>query len=383
MDVRRGIADRLKLARTRLKLTQEGLAERVGFQNRQTIGQIENCEREVKAWELSALARALHVQIGYFFVPDELRAQPSVLWRERADVAVEEEAAFLNKCDQYAMLERLNDLPEAERFPKLPSQLGAETFSYDDAARLADQCAKLFELGSQPADSLVSVLENRFRVKIWYLPLTRKGSAASTCGAFGYGILMNSDEAPWRRNFNFAHEVFHLLTWDCLTATLLESDTELKKRAESLANAFAAQLLLPADELIQEFKRRIENNKISYLALIEIARLYGVSTEALLYRLSNLRQLHRDVVKATLDDTGFRDLDRSTMRSNWGTPPAIPRRFVELAFFAFKQGRLSRALLAEMLGVSVLELEAKLQEYELSEAGVYEGEISVTDERAA
>jgi len=48
-----------------------------------------------------------------------------------------------------------------------------------------------------------------------------EGSAASAIGPFGPAILMNSKEAPWRRNYNFAHELFHLITWESLKPALL------------------------------------------------------------------------------------------------------------------------------------------------------------------
>jgi hypothetical protein len=72
-----------------------------------------------------------------------------------------------------------------------------------------------------------------------------EGSAASIWGPFGPAILMNSNEAPWRRNYNFAHEVFHLITWDSIPPGLLSERVDLQNKV-----------------VMVEFRNRISQNKI-------------------------------------------------------------------------------------------------------------------------
>src|SRR5256884_9797176 len=105
------------------------------------------------------------------------------------------------------------------------------------------------------------------------------GSAASAVGDFGQAILMNSSESPWRRNYNFAHELFHLLTWNVMPPERLRREKELKDRFEKLANSFASCLLLPAECVLSAFAERLNERKISYADLVEIAREFDVSTE--------------------------------------------------------------------------------------------------------
>jgi Zn-dependent peptidase ImmA (M78 family) len=218
-------------------------------------------------------------------------------------------------------------------------------------------------------------LENQYGVKIWYGDLGEKGSAASTISTFGPAILMNSKQAPWRRNYNFAHELFHLIIWDSVPPVVLMKDQSLFDAFEKYANAFASALLLPAEPVLNEFQKRVKNNSIRYTDVIDIAREFDVSTEALLYRLCNLNQINRKTVEKIINDSDFKKIDKASMHKIWWDPPPIPERFVLLGFIAYQKGNVSRARLAEYLETSLFDLKNLLLEYGLDEDEDYEAQI--------
>ena len=109
--------------------------------------------------------------------------------------------------------------------------------------------------------------------------------------------------------------------------------------------------------------------------IVGVAREFNVSTEALLYRMLNLRVIDKKTVDELLGNSAFRALDRSTMQSRWGNPPPIPERFVRLAFTAFQKGNLSRTRLAEYLNTSLVDLTDKLLEYGLDDRENYKAEV--------
>ncbi len=117
---------------------------------------------------------------------------------------------------------------------------------------------------------------------------------------------------------------------------------------------------------------------ISHTDFIDIARSFGVSTEALLYRLLNIKRLTRSVLDKVLKDPLFREIDRSTMAPQWWQPPEIPERFVRLAFVAYQKGRLSRSKLCDMLDTSLIDLSSTLQAYGLSNTEGYDAEVRTT-----
>jgi len=371
----KSLGDRIKTYRKRLKLTQKDLAVQIGFNSPETVSQIERGDRELKAWELVKLAGLLSIGLNDLLSADGFQEKPFVLWRESPETEKEiKELKFIKHCEDYAMLEELSGSRTAERFPQ--KKVSYDDVSYETARRLAHEIRREFNLGDRPARELIKIFEEGFGVKIWYFEM-EEGSAASTIGPFGPAILMNLNEAPWRRNYNFAHEIFHLITWNSFPPGLLEKKRDLWENLEKIANVFASCILLPSDVVTVEFENNIDKNSIAYIDLIGIARKFDVSTEALLFRLLNLKLLGKNTVDNILKDPLFREIDKSTMAPRWWRPPEFPERFVRLAFVAYKKGRLSKAKLAEMLDTSLIDLPKTLQEYGHKDREGYDAEVRV------
>lgn len=376
-DLRKVLGERIREARERLRLTQQELADRVGLSAHQIVSQIEKGEREVKAWELARIAEVLCRSVNELLAP-ELPPAPAVLWRDdpggEAHVL---EAQFLRRCREYGLLERLLDLQPATPLPEF--RVDPSRISLQGADRLAQRTRETLGLGSRPATSLVKVLEGDYGVKIWYESLGEAGSAASAAGDFGHAILLNADHAPWRRNYSLAHELFHLITWHSAQPEpkLRDAQPERWSQVEKAAQAFASTLLLPTDSVATEFDSRVHDGRVSYADLVELARDFDVSTEALLWRLVRLGRLDEKEVQRVLNDPTFRKLDRQTMPDHWREPLIPPERFVRLAFLAYQKGKLSRTRLAGLLRTSLVDLEKTLARYGLQEAEDHEAAAAV------
>jgi len=363
IDMKKSLGRRISEQRQALGFTQQELAAQVGFKSSETISQIELGKREVKAWELAKLAQKLFLDVSDLLAIEKSYSRPTVLWRvEPSNQQAVKEAKFLRYCEQYFFLETISRSSLRRSFPQ--KKVYPSDIDYKDAERLADEIRSEFGLGDRPATVLEKTLENKYGVKIWYEDMD-EGSAASTIGPFGPAILMNKKEAPWRRNYNFAHEVFHLITWDSIPPKIIEDSPYFREKIEKIANYFASCLLLPANSVIIEIEDRIVDGKIEYSDLVEIARKFDVSTEALLYRFLNLRIINRDTVNSILNDDRFRSLDRASMRGYWCEPPQLPERYVILAFVAYQKGRISRAKLARLLDVNLSDVEEIMQKYGL------------------
>lgn len=374
-ELQKILGERIRSLRKKLGITQQVLAEQVGFSAYQIVSEIERGGRDVKAWELVRIADALHTEVRYLLAEHE-PAPAHVLWRDYPEEgATEMEASFLKSCTQYHALESLLGMTPKRDLPVL--ELNPETASYGDVRLAARNVANALDLGGRPAASLIAVLEGDYSVKIWYKTLAEAGSAASAVGDFGYGILMHREQAPWRRNFSFAHELFHLITRATISKESVGDNQSLTDKVERLANEFAANLLLPADVLEVEIEARVKHGKISYGDLVELARDFDVSTEALLWRMVHYRRLTADQVRAVLNDPRFRSTDRSTMSANWRQPAPLPERFVRLAFLAYKRAKLSRARLAQLLETSLLDLSSTLLEYGFEDTDAYQIETTV------
>jgi Zn-dependent peptidase ImmA (M78 family)/DNA-binding XRE family transcriptional regulator len=377
MTQRSTLGLRIKEARERLGLTQEELARRVGLAHKQTVSEIERGGREVKAVELVRFARVLYMDLSDMVVGSDAPAAPRVVWRAAGGVSREAEARFLQKCRDFRLVE---DLMAYEP----PAEIWRERFDpadrpYDRAGKMAREAHTRMELGSRPASALPDVLESRFGVKVWYEPLAEQGSSACSVAEFGPAMLMDATEAPWRRNFNFAHELFHLLAWD-YTVQVTDSGTPDEQQAmESYANTFAAELLLPCEDLRSDVKERCdEQGQVSDGNLVQLARSYQVSTSALLWRLVNIGLTERTATERLLSDPGFRAMDKAGMPGAWWNPKPYPERMVLLGFFACQEGHLSWARLAQMLDVDLVNLPQRLAEYGLSEEENYDEAVRTT-----
>lgn len=374
-DLRKLLGEKVKCLRKRLALTQGDLARSAGFPTHQVISEIERGGRDVKAWELARLASALRTDIRHLLNAVQPKTD-RVLWRDNQEEgAAVVEADFLNWCDQYYQLEKMLDVTPLREMPS--HKLDPHNATFADARRMASDVAKTLDLGSRPASSLIAVLEGDYGVKIKYENLGDAGSAASAAGEFGIGILMHRSQAPWRRNFSFAHELFHLVTRDSIEQDQMRDDPRMQEWVEKLAESFAANLLLPEDVLIGEIDALVQNNKISYGDLISLARDFDTSTSALVWRLVNCKRLSTNEANRILQDDNFKAADRSTMAGKWSEPAPLSERFVRLAFRAFKKERVSRSRLAQLLGTSLFDLDSFLSDYGFQEADDYEAEATV------
>jgi Zn-dependent peptidase ImmA (M78 family)/DNA-binding XRE family transcriptional regulator len=365
------IGKRLKIAREAIGYTLQKAAEESGI-GESSISEFENAKREPKFSHLSRLAEVYRRTID-FFLADNLPPQEFMLWREEPDADQEKkkvEAEFRQLCEQYHRLELCTGQVPRATLP-ISDVTKPEDFGYRQADLLAQKAQKEFSLGDVPSASLKRVLEERYCVKIFHLDF--RGSAISIRSpVFGPAVLLNKANKEWRRNFDLAHELFHLLTWDIFrkgdTPTGEPSDLE-----EKLANAFASRLLLPTDSV----KERIETamsgqGSISFEALDEIAREFGVSLDALLWRMLYLYRKSADDVQKYVEKAKEVKLKRPPRLSD--QPDDLPERYCTLARKTLRDGKLSLMQFAKYMGISY----KKAQEYLAEDEDFTDEKISIS-----
>jgi len=345
-------------------------AQQLGFKNYQTLSDIEKDSRKVGANELIEMARLYRRSLDYFFSP-EVSSEPLPLWRKKEKSSVaKEQRLFLSFLEKYSNLENLLDLKR--RWTEVRSSYDRDDFKNDGfeiADKLGQDIHKKLDLGSRPAFNLLNVLENNLRFKIIHLPLQEDASAASIVDDnLGVGIVINSNDVPWRRNYDLAHELFHIVTWNIFSPKEIGDGTK-KTKPEKYADIFASSLLLPENHLIDALKEIATNNEIKKVDIIELAKDFGVSTEAILWRLVNLKKIKRPQVLKILDDSNFRDLDR-TLRKELHveyTPSRFPSRFISLACRSLVEGKISRGTFAEYLEINRADVDDYLAEMGFAE----------------
>lgn len=362
------LAARLRSAREKVGLSLTEASSRLGFTNYQTLGKIEAGERVLKAAELSTFARVYYSSVNQLLGVLETRPPATFLWRSEgmSQQRLEAEGRISKRCAHFVTLERSLGLPRTEGFPCLVK--GREGIRTDgDVDNVASKAGSLLSLGKRPACSLAKVLEQEYGVKLLYLPLSDAGSAASIVHPdWGAVIAVNSEEAPWRRAYDLGHELFHLLTWDAVMPE--ETDNaDLHGDIEKKANRFASTLLLPDSEIRSELRKlSARSGSIAFSDLVDLAREFGVSTKALLYRMANLRFLSWDQADELAKSEELSSIDKTKRKGDWGPPPRS-ERFDFLAVQSLRKGLISRGKFAEMVEIDRSDIDAFIEGYGLME----------------
>ena len=290
--------NRLQVARRLRRMTKAELARAVGV-TPTAIGQYEKNVRP-SASVVAELALRLGVPQEFLGAGREVEPLPANTahfrsLRSTAASSREQALAFGELCLATADLMAgyvefpRRHLPEIE----LPEEL-SESFIESIAA----QTRKYWKVEDGPFPSVVHLLEMN-GILVVRLPeeTDRKVSAfSSDAGSHPIVLLASGKADKARGRFDAAHELGHLL---------LHPDTEPgSKLVEEQANRYAAELLMPREQLIDRLPRRIDWAKFQ-----ELKREWGVSLRALVYRARYL---------GVLSEASYRRANQQL--STWGRP---------------------------------------------------------------
>ncbi len=338
---------RLKHAREGAGLTQRAVFEatEIGIS---TLSEFENDVREPSSLQLSKLAKLLRRRFEYFFEEGEPE-QEVVLWREKPETNADDaQRQLIQLAEQFHRLETCVGNPELCELPQV--QGSRESFDYIDAQRLAHDFRKSHALGERPGSTLLRVLEEVCRVKVFHLPFEPSGTAACTLDSrYGAAILLNSNNIRWRRNFDLAHELFHLFTWNMFRVG--PNVDESSEQEEKYANCFASHLLMPSEPLrLAVAAQRKGKTALDFDDLFEIARQFDVSVQALVWQMVSVRLIEKAKAQEMLGK--IEGKVRFWEQRRDAPPPERPLRFEALAREAMEKGVISTGKFAEYLGIS-------------------------------
>ena len=349
------IGRRLRLARTASGLSLRGLEGEID--NRVTAQAISKYERDEAvpgSAVLIALANVLGVTADYL-VGDQEMALEGIEFRRRAISSKREEAQVeakvLGMLERYLTVEDLLGLPSVEwdKPREAPFPVAVNVVEADRGARAL---RAHWGLGIEPVPDLVQVLEDR-GVKVLVTELSGiAGLMAHVRRASGHSVpvvVVNSGDCAERQRFTIAHELGHLVL-----------SPGRKVGTENAANRFAGAFLMPAEALWAEVGKR--RRSIGLGELFRLKPLFGVSVQALAHRCHDLGIFGQSLYRRL-----FREFDRR----GWHTPPyeeplsrrigERPQRFERLCLRALAEGVVSEPKAAELLNISVHELNRRME----------------------
>lgn len=370
----------IKMERKLAGLTQKALAEKAGYDNYQTILSMEKGERSIGIGDVSRIAKALNLNPEYFLSEVEHIEVP-VLWRECKDKG--ECRLYENRLrkylDDYADLKAFLDEPY-DKFVPEPLSVIKRTYSeelkmdrkYQFAGKLASNFRKNYNLGDYPAGTLRQVIAD-LGILFFTFDMQSSGSAASLVNENGAAILLNKGNVPWRMNFDIAHELYHILTWNMHDYSEINNNLEEDDNEEHYANAFAGALLMPRSTISRDIAQlKDDKNAIDETFIIQGALKYMVSIEAILSRLQFLRYIDetkKEVLLQNCEKTTFwkHYIEKYGKEEN-EDKDEYPIEYFMLVMRAWREEKLSRMKFAHYLNKNIGEMD-----YYLSQKGVADG----------
>ncbi|MCB4792094.1 MAG: ImmA/IrrE family metallo-endopeptidase [Elusimicrobia bacterium] len=346
------INDRLKAIRSAFGFTLQDVEKSTGI-GVSSLSDFENDKREPSLSQLNKLSKLYEKPLTFFLDVNNV-PEPIILWRKTPEDSkrMKMEAKFTTLCKQYKNLEVWTKSACVNSFNVLFAQVFPK--DYNEVRKLAVQTGKQLDLGAHPSLSLLKVLEEVYGLKIFYNPLG--DDASSACfytDEFGPAVMLNSDSKQWRRNFDLAHELFHLITWKVRPVS--ETPNTPMKDEETFANHFASAILMPEESLRSAVESCVKDNKISVDSLDAIARQFDVSVEALCYRLPYIFSINPDGIKELIEKT--KKYSRLPIRESETPPPDLPSRYRALAVTALNNGEISSQQFANYIGIKISEID--------------------------
>ena len=354
------IGHRLQLARKSSGLSLRDLCDALGGNpGERAISAFEKDEAIPDSDVLLRLCNALDVS-AEFLMSCRISKLEGIEFRKSASTSAKDRARVagdvIDQIDRYLNIEILLEIDPNRWTPPFPlERLANEADAEETAARLR----LAWDLGIDPIPDLTELLEER-GLKVLAVPLPNSVSGL-TCWAIRSKdrgrlptIVVNRKHGLERRRFTLAHELAHRVL-----------DAEALNKPERAADRFAGAFLVPGSHLRERVSSKLhpERRQISYGEIIRLKRFYRVSAATILMRLGQIGVLEPSAVRLA-----FQSFARHWRRSEPDPIEAIdghllemPRRFERLCYWALAERQVSPHRAANLLGVSMTEIEAALR----------------------
>lgn len=336
------IALRLQRLRRAHGLSLEELAAQMGgIVTKQALSKYETSKAMPSPIVLNKLAAVLNVKAAYFFADPNYEIK-FIAYRRRSSLAVKEQAR-IESLVEHSLEERvrLQQLVGQRLSADMPVQQ-FQVESLEDAELAAQQLRTTWNLGRDPISNVTSMLEDRL-VHVVEIDAHDHFDGISAVVSddeqtiVAAAVVAQRGRPGERQRLSLAHELGHLV---------LTVDEQLD--GEKAAFRFAGALLAPADVL-----RSAIGSKRTVIGLEELLlykRHFGISLQALLYRLRDLQIITEGHYKQwcmQVNKLGFRKHEPDEL------PPERPQWLRRNVLRLVAEGLLSEGEATEMLGEPV------------------------------
>ena len=148
---------------------------------------------------------------------------------------------------------------------------------------------------SSPVD-IFALISAREDITLVFHPMSGESSGMCIKDDRNKLIALNSKMSLGRQRFTAAHELYHLFFHDMSGSTLCSMNMDFHDLKETEANIFASFFLMPHEALDAYVRDQlnIEEQKLSLDEVIRIEQHFGMSRQAVLWRLVRERYVNAE-----------------------------------------------------------------------------------------
>jgi Zn-dependent peptidase ImmA (M78 family)/transcriptional regulator with XRE-family HTH domain len=285
-DLYQAIGLRIRRTREKQGMSQQELAQKMGYSSSATISHFEAGERKISIADLQRVAQILSLPVEYF-LQDEVKSVQNQVLRFRAleeirPTARETVVEFLLFAQKQGSI-----------CPNLPPNI--KKLEPGKAAKRI-----LEEVGIKQPPVSPREVADKLGVPVfeWDFPDEISGVFISDEGKVCIGV--NEAHPRVRQRFSVAHELGHLVLdgeqsfFDFIGVESVPlSESPDHETLERKANQFAAALLMPSDWIQKDVHENGQD-------IIWLSKRYEVSQQALWFRLLNLKLVNESVRRSLL-----------------------------------------------------------------------------------
>jgi Zn-dependent peptidase ImmA (M78 family)/transcriptional regulator with XRE-family HTH domain len=412
--------DRIKLgasvrsAREKAGKSQQDVADALGVP-RTAVTNMESGTRAVSTLELSKLADLLRQPVAVFFAADRTnmeelsvvlpRALPAVM--ESPEMGAEVER-IVDLSKEGASLRSLLDIAVENVVPNYAMKAGTVGEALRQADMVAQEERRRLRLGVAPVGNIAALIASQ---GIWTAATVLPDDVSGLFfnhASIGLAIVVNRKQSTVRQRFSCAHEYAHALFdrehgQDIKRTERANSSDLMEKRA----NAFAASFLMPADGINEQLRLMdkgspsrqsqilfdVANDSpqeaeirppsgsqaITYQEVMSLAQHYGVSYEAMIWRLKSIGKIgtsETDLLKGQ-SDIGhrygqalklMRDFDVRPESSKADGSVELCAQVTRLAIEAYRRGEISAGRLRSLSKKLAMDVDQLLEFAEAARA---------------
>lgn len=341
------IAYRIKNARQLRGYSLEELAKEADMP-KSLISNYEKGQDIPNSKELIKLSRALEQKIDYFFNSFTL---------EIGNFNFRKRSAFRIKSQKSIRSEIITHL---ENYIWIEQILGIDTSFENDLKNVViDSNEKIqkavldlrnsWEIGIDPVHNSIQLLEDKGIKVIEIDGIDDNKDKFDGLATFANNsipvIVLNKSFSTERKRFTLFHELGHIL---------LNLEDCQDKQEEKFCNYFASEFLFPTQLVIREFGTTREH--ISLEELKAIQEKYGISIQAIVYKLSELGIITKEKYKQFHIRLNSNRYLKDFVNKEVFPTPEKSNRFERLIYRALAQDDISISKASSLLGKSIEEL---------------------------